>query len=70
MESEADLDPARYGVIIEDQAGRRAVMLPGIETLETVERQLAATRQKAGMPPGAKISIERFEVDKFRESSS
>lgn len=67
VESEHELDPMHFGVIIEDGRGRRAVMLPGIESLDTVEKQLAATRHKAGIPPDAPVNIQRFEVEKYIE---
>ncbi|MBX3729778.1 MAG: AmmeMemoRadiSam system protein A [Candidatus Sumerlaeia bacterium] len=67
VESQDELDPARYGVVVSDDRGRRAVMLPGIETLDTVEKQLDATRRKAGIPAGAPVHIERFEVVKHTE---
>jgi AmmeMemoRadiSam system protein A/AmmeMemoRadiSam system protein B len=67
--SEEELDPARYGVVVSDDRGRRAVMLPGIETLDTVEKQLDATRRKAGIPAGAPVHIERFEVVKHTEDA-
>ncbi len=50
-----------------DGHGRRALLLPGIEGLDTVESQLEALREKAGVDAGAPFSIERFEVDKFEE---
>jgi len=56
------LDPARYGVEVCDTEGRRAVLLPGIESVDTVERQLEVVRRKAGIAPGAAISIRRFTV--------
>ncbi|MCB2153551.1 AmmeMemoRadiSam system protein A [bacterium] len=67
VQGTAALDPERFGVIIRDGHGRRAVMLPGIESLDTVEKQVSATRRKAGIPPGESVQIERFEVDKFEE---
>jgi len=65
--TEADLDPHRYGVIVEDAHGRRALMLPNVEGLETVAVQLAATRRKAGIPPTEAVRLQRFRVDKFEE---
>lgn len=65
--STTELDPDRYGVILTDRYGRRAVMLPGIESLDTVEKQLVATKRKAGIPANEEVTIERFEVEKVVE---
>lgn len=64
-----DLDPKRYGVIIESRSGRRALLLPDLHGLDTVEKQLAAARQKAGLSPIEPISIERFTVQRFTEDA-
>lgn len=60
-----ELDPRRYGVIV-SSGGRRGLLLPDIEGVETVEQQLAIARQKAGIPPDAPVTIERFEVVRYR----
>jgi len=65
-----DLDPARYGVIVLAEDGRRGVMLPGVEGLDTAEQQVEATRRKACIFPGEKAQLLRFQVDKFLESQS
>jgi AmmeMemoRadiSam system protein A len=62
VDSPAALDPQRFGIEITDEFGRRAVLLPGIEGVDTVERQLALTRRKAGIPDDAPIRIRRFEA--------
>ena len=57
----ADLDPKKYGVIV--QSGRkRGLLLPNLEGVDTVEEQLDITLRKAGIPPGSTYTIERFEV--------
>ena len=70
VESEDDLDPDLYGIILSDQAGRLALMLPGIPSLDTVQKQLRATKRKAGIPVSADVRIERFRVDKFSEEEA
>ncbi|MFZ5596791.1 MAG: AmmeMemoRadiSam system protein A [Bacillota bacterium] len=60
-----DLDPVRYGVIV--KSGRRqGLLLPNLEGVDTVEEQIAIARQKAGISPGEKIEIERFEVKRYK----
>jgi AmmeMemoRadiSam system protein A len=57
--SPADLDPAVYGLIA--RAGdRQALLLPGIEGIETVAEQIAAVCEKAGIKQGGPLRLERF----------
>lgn len=59
-----DLDPSRYGVIVRS-GGRSGLLLPDLEGVETVEQQLSIALQKAGISPGEKYSIQRFEVKRY-----
>ncbi len=65
--SAADLDPHRYGVIVSTADGRRGLMLPEVEGLDTVEQQLIATCQKARIDRSEPISLQRFTTEKFTE---
>lgn len=61
-----DLDPARYGVIIEaEDGGRRGLLLPRIEGIETVEEQWYVVHQKAGIRLGEPVRVLRFIVTRF-----
>ncbi len=62
-----DLDPKRYGVIVEAEDGRRGLLLPDLPGIETVERQLHYARAKAGVRPDEPIQIYRFTVRRIRE---
>lgn len=67
--SPGELDPARYGVIVERQ-GRRGLLLPHLEGVDTVERQLDIACRKAGFPwdPGdGAIRLYRFTVERHGE---
>ena len=59
--SEAELDVKRYGVIV-SCGGRRGLLLPDLEGVDTVEQQIAIARQKAGIRPREKVRLQRFEV--------
>ncbi len=63
----AEFDPTRYGIIVRDPTGRRALMLPNVEGLDTVEKQFTATCRKGGIDPRGEVTLERFQVDKFTE---
>ena len=62
---EAGLDPKRYGVIVES-GGRRGLLLPDLEGVDTVEKQIEICRAKAGILPGEPEKLYRFEVKRYR----
>jgi len=62
--STADLDPARYGVVVEAAAGRRGVLLPAIPGIDDAEQQVAIARRKAGLGPETPVRLYRFTVEK------
>ena len=63
-----DLDPATYGVIVENETGtRRGLLLPAIEGIETVEQQVEIASSKAGIAAGLPLKLYRFRVQRFRE---
>ncbi|RMH05210.1 MAG: AmmeMemoRadiSam system protein A [Planctomycetota bacterium] len=62
-----DLDPTRYGVVVTGPGGRRGVLLPAIEGVETAAEQVAIARRKAGIGPAEPVRLERFPVEKAAE---
>jgi AMMECR1 domain-containing protein len=56
-----DLDVKKYGVIVENR-GRRGLLLPNLDGVETVEQQIAIAKKKAGIAPEEKATLYRFEV--------
>ena len=65
VDSVEQLDPRRYGVIVE--AGwRRGLLLPDLEEVDTVERQIEICRMKAGIGPDEPVNLYRFEVKRHR----
>jgi AmmeMemoRadiSam system protein A/AmmeMemoRadiSam system protein B len=64
----AELDPAVYGVIVEDEQGlRRGLLLPDIDGVETARRQVEIAARKAGIPAGEPVILFRFSVQRFCE---
>jgi AMMECR1 domain-containing protein len=59
-----DLDPSIYGVIVSAD-WRRGLLLPDLDGVDTAEQQVAIARQKAGIGPDERITIERFRVDRY-----
>ena len=61
IQSPSELDVKRYGVLVSTPDGRRGVLLPDIETIDTVEDQIAIACRKAGINPRREaFTMERF----------
>jgi AmmeMemoRadiSam system protein A len=64
-----ELDPSRYGLIVESQSHpwKRGLLLPDLEGIDSAEKQLYWTRQhKAGITdPDEPIQMYRFEVKRY-----
>jgi AmmeMemoRadiSam system protein A/AmmeMemoRadiSam system protein B len=64
-----NLDPNIYGVIVEDPKGlRRGLLLPRLEGIETVARQVEIASRKAGIPMGSEVRLWRFRADRYGET--
>ena len=62
----ADLDPSRYGVIIETFDGKhKGLLLPRIPGIDTVEEQWLAVHLKAGIGLGTPVRVQRFSVTRY-----
>lgn len=57
----SELDPVRYGVIV-SYKGRRGLLLPDLEGVDSIELQLSIALSKAGISSETNYSIQRFEV--------
>lgn len=65
VKSKDQLDPKKYGVIVE--AGwRKGVLLPDLEGVDSVEEQIDICRQKAGIAPNEPVKLYRFEVKRYK----
>ena len=61
IDSEARLDVKRYGVIVTN-GGRRGLLLPDLDGVDTVAEQVAIAKSKAGIAQDEPVSLQRFEV--------
>lgn len=61
IDSADKLDVKKYGVIV-TSGHKRGLLLPDLDGVDTVEQQIRIASQKAGIHPGEKISLQRFEV--------
>ena len=61
VDSPAALDPKTYGVIV-SCGGRRGLLLPDLDGVNSVEAQLSIALQKGGIRENEPYKIERFKV--------
>ena len=64
IDSMDQLDPKRYGVIVES-GWRRGLLLPDLEGVDTVEYQVDIAMRKAGIGPGEPMQMYRFEIKRY-----
>ena len=59
------LDVKRYGVIV-SCGGRKGLLLPDLEGVDTVEEQIDIARRKGGISPDDDYKLQRFEVVRYK----
>jgi len=61
--SRAHLDPKRFGVLVTTDDGRRGVLLPDLEGIDTVAQQISIACRKAGIDVARDdYALQRFTV--------
>jgi len=62
-----ELDPQIYGVIVSDGSYKRAVLLPSIPAIDTVEKQINIVKHKAGLDnvDNEKLKFYRFTSNRY-----
>ena len=65
VSSPEELDPKRFGIIVE-AGNKRGLLLPDLEGVETVDDQMAIARKKGGIDPAEPVSLYRFRVTRYR----
>ncbi len=61
IKNNSQLNPKKYGVIV-SSGRKRGLLLPNLEGIDTVQKQVAIARRKAGILDNEEIKLERFEV--------
>jgi len=61
------LDTKKYGLIVSTTDGRRGLLLPEIEGIDTVEEQERICRLKAGIGPEEPLARHYFTVKRYKE---
>lgn len=64
IEDMDELDPQEYGVIVSHN-GKRGVLLPNLEAIDTPQEQVRVAREKAGIPFYKKVKLQRFKVVRY-----
>ena len=57
-----ELDVRKYGVIVSTSDGRRGLLLPDLEGVDTVQLQVGIAMSKGGIMPHETIHLQRFQV--------
>lgn len=64
-----DLDPELYGVIVSTN-DKRGLLLPKLDGVNTIDKQLSIAMEKGGITVGEDYKIERFKVERYLEVES
>ena len=51
----------KYGVIV-TKGGRRGLLLPNLDGVNSIDEQIAIAKRKAGIAQDEEVELERFEV--------
>lgn len=65
IENISQLDPKKYGVIVES-GYRKGLLLPDLEGVDTPEMQVDIAKRKAGIFPGEDFEMYRFIVTRHK----
>jgi AMMECR1 domain-containing protein len=61
-----ELDPTRYGILVQGDSGRRGLLLPALPGVREAAQQFEIARAKAGIPWGEQVTLYRFEAEILR----
>jgi AmmeMemoRadiSam system protein A len=64
IDSIDELNPKKYGVIVSTKDGRRGLLLPDLEGVDSAKDQIEICRRKGGIYPSDPISLQRFTVER------
>ena len=65
VEDKSRLNPKKHGIIVECDF-RRGLLLPDLEGVDSVARQIEICCQKAGIKPDEPIKLSCFEVRRYK----
>ena len=62
----SQLDPEKYGILVKG-GHQSGLLLPDLDGIDSIEKQITVARKKAGLGPEADIEIYRFPVKRYEE---
>ena len=62
IQDRSQLEVHRYGVICSTADGRRGLLLPDLEGVDTVDEQIRIACRKGDIDPDEDVILQRFEV--------
>lgn len=65
IKSRKELNPKKYGVIVKS-GGRKGLLLPDLEGVDTVNDQISIASMKAGIYSEEDVELYRFEVKRYK----
>lgn len=69
IKSLEELDPKKYGILIKSETGKTGLLLPDLDGIDTVEKQLSAVCHKCGVKlSNEKVVICKFSAEKYDSS--
>lgn len=60
----SELNPQKYGLVVK-QGSKSGLLLPDLEEVKTVEKQLEICKKKAGIRASENVKMFRFEVKRY-----
>ncbi|MFW5737249.1 MAG: AmmeMemoRadiSam system protein A [Halanaerobium sp.] len=67
VRDKSELDPKKYGILVKG-GHQTGLLLPDLEGIDTVEKQLNIAKRKAGLREDTEVEIYRFTVSRFDEN--
>ncbi|MDP6477511.1 MAG: AMMECR1 domain-containing protein, partial [Nitrospinaceae bacterium] len=64
IDSADQLNPQRYGLSVKYK-GMQGILLPDLEGIDTVQRQIDLCLKKGDIPKNAPYEMHRFEVERY-----
>ncbi|BBE32040.1 hypothetical protein OSSY52_21810 [Tepiditoga spiralis] len=64
VEDTEELDPSYYGIVVES-GWRRGVLLPDLEGIDSIEKQIKVAKMKAGIYGNEPLDIYKFSVERL-----
>ncbi|HSA06631.1 MAG TPA: AmmeMemoRadiSam system protein A [Candidatus Gastranaerophilales bacterium] len=68
VNSKAELNHKKYGIVLTTASGKKGVLLPDLDKVKSVEEQIRIAKYQSGIKENEQVKIQRFSVKRFSES--